>query len=627
MVVLCPEKYKMQVWGIRENAAGSVAFVRTPAHRCGTYVIRMAIGMLAGYSALGLAQTPAEPLRTTPLDTQLQRERAIEDANERARQQAVPNVSLERGAAADLKTSSLPAEQPCFKIERVSVFVPTALPGAIRAIGASQLPQDPFRFLQDALDAYASRCIGPKGLNLIVHRASGMLLERGYTTTRVAVPEQDLSSGTLKIALFPGVIRRIRFADESIWGTWRSAFPTGAGELLNLRDLEQGLEQMKRVTTQDVDMEIVPGELPGESEVVIKVARSRPWKVIASVDDSGSKSSGKLQGNVSAALDNPLGLNDLLNVGVVHDLNVNEHDRGTKGANAYYSVPWGYWTFTLSAGAYNYFQQIAGANESFVSAGNSKNLEVRAQYLFQRDRVQKNSLQLRLVRRWNHAYIDDTAIGVQQRATTFGEIGWLHKHYFGPAQLDLNAAWRFGVPWMGGQSELNRFDPSAPGERDKFLYRITTLDAVFTVPFTLPLPTTMAKDGLPLRYTATVRGQFSKGALFAADFLSIGNRWTVRGFDGELTLAAERGAYWRNELEAPIGNSGHSVYVGLDAGTVAGPSANALAGRTLVGSAIGLRGSPFRGLFYDVFLGWALHKPEGFTTRAPAAGFSLTYQY
>lgn len=599
------------------------AFVRAPRY-C---AMCSAISVLAAWPTIGTAQVPAEPPRTTPLDTQLQRERSIEDANERARQQAAPNVSLEPPAPVDLKSTALPTETPCFKIDRVSVFVPDALPPAIRAIGASQLPQDGFRFLQDALDHYAGRCIGPKGLNLIVHRASGLLLERGYTTTRVAVPEQDLSTGTLKVALFPGVIHRLRFADESMWGTWRSAFPTGAGALLNLRDLEQGLEQMKRVTSQDVDMQIVPGDLPGESDVVIKVARTRPWKVIASIDDSGSKASGKLQGNLSAGLDNPLGLNDLLNVGVVHDLNVNERDRGTKGANAYYSVPWGYWTFTLSAGAYDYFQQIAGVNQSFISSGNSKNLEARAQYLFQRDHVQKNSLQFRLVRRWNHAYVDDTSIGVQQRATTFGEIGWLHKHYFGAAQLDLNAAWRFGVPWMGGQSELNRFDPTAPAERDKFLYRITTLDAVLTVPFTLPLPASVAKDGLPLRYTATVRGQFSKGALFAADFLSIGNRWTVRGFDGEFTLAAERGAYWRNELEAPIGNSGHSVYVGLDAGTVSGPSAEALAGKTLVGTAIGLRGSPFKGLFYDVFVGWALHKPEGFTTRAPAAGFSLTYQY
>jgi len=37
------------------------------------------------------------------------------------------------------------------------------------------------------------------------------------------------------------------------------------------------------------------------------------------------------------------------------------------------------------------------------------------------------------------------------------------------------------------------------------------------------------------------------GALFYVDDLTIGSRYTVRGFDGEKMLAAERGFYWRNE--------------------------------------------------------------------------------
>ncbi|MFX6743248.1 POTRA domain-containing protein, partial [Acinetobacter baumannii] len=88
------------------------------------------------------------------------------------------------------------------------------------------------------------------------------------------------------------------FAEPEIWGTWRSAFPTRSGDLLNLRDLEQGLEQMKRVASQDVDMQVVPTATPGVSDVVIAVKRSKRWTVVASVDDSGSRSTGKRQGNV-----------------------------------------------------------------------------------------------------------------------------------------------------------------------------------------------------------------------------------------------------------------------------------------------------------------------------------------
>ncbi len=186
---------------------------------------------------------------------------------------------------------------------------------------------DTFHFAQVYLDQYAGICIGRDGLNMIVRRLAAQILGRGYTTTRVAVPEQDLSSGTLRLSLIPGVIRQIRFADDSLRGMWQSAFPSRPGDLLNIRDLELGLEQMKRVPSQDVEMQIVPGEMPGESDVVISVKRAKAWRVVASLDDSGSKGTGRLQGNLSLGIDNPLGPNDLFNVGVGHDANVNQGGR------------------------------------------------------------------------------------------------------------------------------------------------------------------------------------------------------------------------------------------------------------------------------------------------------------
>ena len=103
------------------------------------------------------------------------------------------------------------------------------------------------------------------------------ILSRGYIITRALLPEQDLSSRTLRLALVPGVVRQVKLADPSMWGTWKSAFPTRSGDLLNLRDLEQGLEQMKRIASQDADMQIEPTDTPGESDVVVTVTRRKPW--------------------------------------------------------------------------------------------------------------------------------------------------------------------------------------------------------------------------------------------------------------------------------------------------------------------------------------------------------------
>ncbi len=214
-----------------------------------------------------------------------QQTRQQEEARERERAVSAPGVRSAATANAEFPT--LPSEAPCFRIDRFSLDVPDALPASLKSQGASALPMDRFAFAREWLAHYAGQCVGKQGLDMLVKGLSQAILARGYVTTRVLLPEQDLSTGTLKLSLIPGVIRHVRFADEKLRGTWKTAFPTGDGELLNLRDLEQGLEQMKRVTSQDVSMQIVPADVPGESDVVLDVKRGKPWTVVASIDNSG----------------------------------------------------------------------------------------------------------------------------------------------------------------------------------------------------------------------------------------------------------------------------------------------------------------------------------------------------
>jgi hemolysin activation/secretion protein len=69
---------------------------------------------------------------------------------------------------------------------------------------ALALPQDPFQFVHIELQRYAGKCLGREGSSLIVQRLTASILARGYTTTRVGVPEQDLSQGVLTLTLVPG---------------------------------------------------------------------------------------------------------------------------------------------------------------------------------------------------------------------------------------------------------------------------------------------------------------------------------------------------------------------------------------------------------------------------------------
>mgnify|MGYP006176859195 CR=1 FL=1 len=98
----------------------------------------------------------------------------------------------------------------------------------------------------------------------------------------------------------------------------------------------------------------------------------------------------------------------------------------------------------------------------------------------------------------------------------------------------------------------------------------------------------------------------------AAERFAIGGRHTVRGFDGGYSLSAESGWSWRNELSTPLGDTGVSVFAGLDHGQVRGPSADLLVGTRLTGAVVGLRRCPCApgALQFELFAGWPLRRPR-----------------
>ena len=147
--------------------------------------------------------------------------------------------------------------------------------------------------------------------------------------------------------------------------------------------------------------------------------------------------------------------------------------------------------------------------------------------------------------------------------------------------------------------------------------QIISIQVALNVPFSLA--------GQTLRYIGAWRSQWNQTPLIPQDRFAIGGRYTVRGFDGENTLSAERGWLFRNDLAMLLGNSGQALYLGLDYGHVSGRSADLLLGTHLAGGVLGLRGA-YKGLQYDLFVGTALSKPDGFE-EGNIAGFSVIYQY
>ncbi|WP_318364508.1 ShlB/FhaC/HecB family hemolysin secretion/activation protein [Enterobacter sp.] len=525
---------------------------------------------------------------------QQQRQRAIEQQLT----PQTPDVRLSEPSTGYGRIN-FPTETPCFAINRVEISGKDALP--------RWLP------LQHIASQAEGRCLGGKGINLLMSTLQNRIVDHGWITTRVLAPSQDLKSGTLKLAIVPGNIRHVALTDDSDdYIQLYSAFPAHEGKLLDLRDIEQGLENLQRLPTVEASMEIVPGEKPGESDVVITRKQSKMWRLGLSLDDSGTETTGRYQGGATLSLDNPFSLSDLLYFSASHDLD-NKGGKGSKNYTAHYSVPFGYWMLGVTGSDFDYHQTVAGENADYRYSGKSKNLNVQLSRVLHRSGSQKTSFSYEILTRETRNYIDDTEVGVQHRQTAAWRAGLQHRHYIGQATLDAGISYQRGTRWFGAQPAPEEYFGDATA-----LSKIIQLSAGLDLPFEL--------GSQQFRYNVQYQRQMSNTPLTPQEQFAIGNRWTVRGFDGERTLSASHGWYVRNDVawRTPVPNQ--ELYLGADYGEVGGYSSEYLIGKHLAGGVVGLRGSAFN-TGYDLFAGRPFSKPDGFRTSSTTLGFNLNWSW
>lgn len=466
------------------------------------------------------------------------------------------------------------------------------------------------------------RCIGAMGLNQALDLIQNQIIDRGYVTTRVLLAQQNIASGQVRFSLIPGRVDQVKFQDQSAKRAHKfNALPIKSGQLLNIRALEQGLENFKRVPTVEADFKIQPSEhnaAPGYSDIILAWQQSKPYRIHLGIDDAGSKSTGKYQGTATLSLDHLLTLNDLFYVSYNHDLGGGDSGkRGTDGYYVSYSIPFDYWLLSSNYSHSNYHQTVAGANQSYIYSGESQLINLDLSRVLYRDAQRKTTASLGGWLRESRNFIEDVEVEVQRRKTAGWKASLDHTEYLSNATLNANLSYKRGTA---------AFDALAAPEEDfgEAFSRVGILQANVS----LQVPFRIGQQSL--QYLAEWRMQSSNKALTAQDRFSIGNRYTVRGYDGEQSLIGDKGFLVRNELSGSIMSKPHQWYVGIDYGEVGGRSTREpypLVGTHLLGAVVGLRGQLFKDVHYDAFVGAALDKPKYFVTDDVSTGFSLNWMY
>ena len=260
----------------------------------------------------------------------------------------------------------------------------------------------------------------------------------------------------------------------------------------------------------------------------------------------------------------------------------------------------------------SYEHNVAGFLENYHYSGESSHLDLKLSRVIYRSASSKSTVALKAFHRQSSSYIDDTEIDVQRRRTSGYELSLSQRSYWGAAVWDASLAFKRGTGAFGALEA-----PEEPWGEGTSRMKLYTADIALNRPF--------AVAGRKFKLSSSWHSQWNLTPLTPQDRIGIGGRYTVRGFDGESSLLAERGWYWRNEIALPMYASAEA-FIALDAGRVSGPSAKDLAGQSLAGAAVGVRGV-WRSLSYEVLLATPIKKPEHFQTAKANLACNLAYSF
>ena len=174
--------------------------------------------------------------------------------------------------------------------------------------------EEKFGWLQDIIQPHIHTDMGISSVNRLVKDLNAKLLDKGYVTSRVVIPEQNMKNGKLLLRLQTGRLHKIIYSKDSAVIPWKNAFPIKEGDILNIRRLEQGLEQMKRVSSLDVSMKLLPAEEADMTDVELSITKGKQIKGSLSVDDSGLEDTGSIQWNAALGIDRLFNANDLFRI-------------------------------------------------------------------------------------------------------------------------------------------------------------------------------------------------------------------------------------------------------------------------------------------------------------------------
>lgn len=485
---------------------------------------------------------------------------------------------------------------PCLFIKHVELINVDAFPNA--------------GLLLQKVKQSQGNCLDEEGLSSLRKTLQGQLVTEGYITSDVAFPQNSYMDGTLYLTLIPGRVSAIEHHEDSHgYAQLNTVFPIQQGDLVNLRNLEQGLDNLQRLPSVSATMDVLLNLEDLSSQVMVNHQQSRFWRINTFLDNSGHYAFGRYRAGATLFFDNLLSLSESTYFSASRELD-NHPEKGNSHLVLHHSVPFGYWLLSLTGSQGTYYQSLPVGNTAFKYQTHWRTLDMQIQRLLMRGYNYKTLGYLGALIRKSNRFFADIELQIQRVDTVDWQLGLQYLYYTHWATISGGVNYQQGASWFGAR----------PSQRSEAftVTRLMNVTALLDIPFML--------GQQRFYYQSAFNQQYTHSNLPAQDHFSIGGKHSVRGFSSENALTGPQGFSLKNDISWINQQFDSQLYVGVDYGEVRGKGRQFLSGKRLVGGVLGVRGR-YHKFGYDFNIGLPLDKPDGLNTDPMVLGFMMNWQY
>ena len=379
---------------------------------------------------------------------------------------------------------------------------------------------------------------GGKNVINFVKELENLYLEKGYITTRVKIDieNSNFKAGKIQCIVIEGYIENIVMNGESNNSKIFASFPTKEKEVLNIKDLDQGIDNLNSISVNNAKLDILAGENLGGSIIDIKNETSKKISAAVNYNNLGQKSTGEERIKLALTIEDFLGINDSFTGSYQRKLGRNKKYNDNENFSFYYRIPFKYWEFSIIKDQSEYKNTITGLGQSYKSTGISKNMNYSLRRVIHRNEVGKTTLGLTLTNKETKNYIDDEKLILSSRKLSVLKLDIGHQRRLFNGMFFGEIAYYEGLKRFGAERDDWEYkDSTSP----KAQFQKYTMDINWYKPFKI--------NNQNFSYRFSFSGQYSDDILYSSEKMSIGDDTTVRGFK-ENSIMGDKGIYIRNEL-------------------------------------------------------------------------------